>query len=294
MIRSIAPIAKHTVVRMAAVLACALGAGSAFAAPQADDCAALQGFTPDRVVFAVTQKQALVSFHTCRPGKEHRVGAISGLQGADTAVIGVDFRVQDGLLYAVGNGGGIYTVDTASAVLTKASQLTQPLSGTHFGVNFNPAANALRIVSDNGQNLRHPFVNPEPRTTFVDTPLSQVAGTTATGVTAVAYTNNDLDASTNTFLFDIDATQDQLVVQAPANNGLLTQAGKLGLDAGSDIGFDIYTHVVDGVSRTNTAFASFDVAGVSAFYRLNLTTGRPTQIGTLAEPLVAFSIELDK
>ena len=37
------------------------------------------------------------------------------------------------------------------------SQLTVGLDGYFFGVNFNPAANALRIISNTGQNLRHPF-----------------------------------------------------------------------------------------------------------------------------------------
>ena len=273
----------------------ALGAGNALAAStSADGCSDLNGFTPNRLVYALTQAQALVSFHACNPGKERKLGAVSGLQGADTALVGIDFRVQDGLLYGVGNGGGVYTIDTTNGVATHASQLTQALSGTRFGVNFNPAANALRIVSDNGQNLRHPFVTPEPRTTFVDAPLSFVAGTVASGIAAIAYTNNDLDASTNTFLFDLDAAQDQLALQAPANNGTLTAAGKLGMDVDSSVGFDIYTRVVDGVARTNTAFASFNVAGVPGFYRLNLTTGRPTLVGTLAEPLVAFSVDLDK
>jgi hypothetical protein len=29
--------------------------------------------------------------------------------------IGIDFRVQDGQLYGVGNGGGVYTIDTTNA-----------------------------------------------------------------------------------------------------------------------------------------------------------------------------------
>jgi hypothetical protein len=39
---------------------------------------------------------------------------------------------------------------------TAATQPVTPivLSGTEFGVDFNPAADALRIVSDTGQDLR--------------------------------------------------------------------------------------------------------------------------------------------
>ena len=35
------------------------------------------------------------------------------------------------------------------------NSLTVPLSGSFFGVDFNPAADRLRIVSDTGQNLAH-------------------------------------------------------------------------------------------------------------------------------------------
>jgi hypothetical protein len=43
----------------------------------------------------------------------------------------------------------------ASAVATLVTRLTVGLDDTRFGIDFNPAANALRIVSDTGQNLRH-------------------------------------------------------------------------------------------------------------------------------------------
>ena len=286
---------KHTFRRSLVLAAIGLaGAGSALAGTAGGCATTSNGFTPDRVVYGLTQAQALVSFHTCTPGKEHKLGAIAGLQGADSELVGIDFRVQDGLLYGVGNGGGVYTIDLHSAVATKASQLTTALSGTHFGVNFNPAANALRIVSDNGQNLRHPFINPEPRTTLVDPSLNYVAGTAASGVAAIAYTNNDLDATTGTFLFDIDAALDQLVIQAPANNGSLVVAGKLGIDIDAAVGFDIYSHLADGKALTNTAFASFSVAGAPGFYRINLLTGRPVSLGALAEPLLGFSVALDQ
>src|SRR5262249_32103010 len=39
------------------------------------------------------------------------VGSVTGLGTADSALIGIDFRAQDGKLYSVGNGGGVYTVD---------------------------------------------------------------------------------------------------------------------------------------------------------------------------------------
>ena len=95
------------------------------------------------------------------------------------------------------------------------------------------------MVSDTGQNLRHD-VNPGGATTVADGTLTYPPATTpGSGVSAAAYTNNDLDAATATTLFDLDTAMDQVAVQAPANAGSLSATGKLGVDAGSDAGFDI-------------------------------------------------------
>ena len=89
------------------------------------------------------------------PDRTRHIGYVTGLTGTDTALVGIDFRVQDGKLYGVGNGGGVYTIDTTTAEATFVNALTVPLAGTSFGVDFNPAADRLRIVSDTGQNLAH-------------------------------------------------------------------------------------------------------------------------------------------
>ena len=78
-----------------------------------------------------------------------------GFDPKDTGLVGIDFRVQDGKLYGVGDGGGIYTIDTKTAEAKRVSFLTETLNGKFFGVDFNPAADRLRIISDTGQNLAH-------------------------------------------------------------------------------------------------------------------------------------------
>ena len=99
----------------------------------------------------------LVSFRLNDPSNVRTIGAVGGLAG-DTSLVGIDFRVQDGALYGVGDAGGVYRIATASAAATKVGQLSVALAGTDFGVDFNPVANALRVISDTGQNLRHSFV----------------------------------------------------------------------------------------------------------------------------------------
>jgi hypothetical protein len=120
------------------------------------------GRTPRLTILGLTADQRLVQFNECRPGRLKEIGPVSGLQDLDKVLVGIDFRVQDGELYGLGDGGGIYTIDTHTGQAFKVTQLTIPLEGTSFGVDFNPAADALRIISDTGQDLRHPFAAGPP------------------------------------------------------------------------------------------------------------------------------------
>lgn len=225
----------------------------------------------DLIVIGLTSDNRLVWFSEDSPKRAHTIGTITGLTG-DTGLIGIDYRVQDGLLYGVGNAGGVYTLDTMTAAATLVSTLTVPLNGTAFGVDFNPAADRLRIVSNTGQNLRH-NVN-AGGTTLVDGTLTYVPPATALGIVGAAYTNNDLDLSTATTLFDLDATLDQIAAQAPANNGTLSATGKLTVDTGEAAGLDIYSTLRGGITVRNQAFAVLTVNGALGFYSVNLLTGK--------------------
>ena len=68
-------------------------------------------------------------------------------------------------------------------------------------------------------------------------------------MTAAAYTNNDLNQPrTATTLVGIDTTLDQVVIQSPPGNGVLVATGQLGVDAGPNAGFDIFTRLSRGVA----------------------------------------------
>lgn len=249
--------------------------------------------SPKVRVYGLTTDQRLVTFKECSPEWARNVGFVKGLAAADTTLVGIDFRVQDGKLYGVGNGGGVYTIDPRSAMAAKVSQLTVALDGTAFGVDFNPAADRLRVVSNTGQNLRH-NVN-AGGVTLVDAVLNYTAGVTAMGITAAAYTNNDLDANSGTTLFDIDTTLNQVALQSPPNNGSLVATGKLTVDPDTPAGFDIHTRLANGVAISNQGFASLYVGGVNAFYRINLLTGRASAIGTFtSDSVVDIAVALQQ
>lgn len=236
----------------------------------------------------------LVRFDTDRPTKARKVGTVHGLVG-DTALVGIDRRVQNGKLYGVGNQGGIYTLNTKTTRATKRGQLSVALAGKKFGVDFNPAANALRIVSDTGQNLRQPFgtsANPTGPT-VVDGTLNYLA-VTATGVIGAAYTNNDLDADTATSLFDLDTKLDQVALQSPANSGSLAATGKLGVNAGSDAGFDIYSNLVRGKTVSVRGFATLKVGDRTGFNSVNMLTGDVHLKGRLPYAVTDLAVDLDR
>jgi hypothetical protein len=248
-------------------------------------------------IVALTKDQRLLMFRECNPTRAHQIGSVYGLQASDYRLVGIDFRVQDGQLYGVGNGGGIYTIDTNTAVATLATQLTVPLDGQLFGVDFNPAANALRIISDTGQNLRHPFAGPLMFQTQTDGTLNYPgppAVNPATGVTGAAYANNDLDPNTGTTLFDIDSSLNQVVIQSPPNAGSLVATGLLTVDADTSVGFDIYTELQNNVAINNSGFASLVVGGVPGFYRVNFLTGQAFLIDYFGDSVIDIAIPLNQ
>jgi len=237
---------------------------------------------------------ALVRFRTDNPSDTAFIGAVSGLV-QDEFLVGIDYRVQNGRLYGVGNEGGIYTLRTRDASADVVSRLTVPLQGSRFGVDFNPDANALRVISDTGQNLRHSFAVTPPGPTTVDGTLTYPPLTTpATGLTAAAYTNNDLDPDTGATLYDVDTNLNQVAIQAPANEGNLSRTGALGVDPGFDAGFDIYSTVRNGKAVDLDAYATLRVNGKFRLYEITLFNGDADLEGTFSVPVTDIAIPLDQ
>ncbi|MBA3453285.1 MAG: DUF4394 domain-containing protein, partial [Deltaproteobacteria bacterium] len=110
----------------------------------------------------LTSNGRLVSFDRAAPTVQRTSVTLSGL-GSET-IVGFDRRPSDGGLYALTSAGKLYTVapDTGVATLKStlaadAADTTAPytaLSGTSFGVDFNPVPDRLRVTTDTGQNLR--------------------------------------------------------------------------------------------------------------------------------------------
>jgi Domain of unknown function (DUF4394) len=257
-------------------------------------------------VVGLTSDGRLLCFPAKSADKAEVVGSVTGLGSADSALIGIDFRAQDGKLYGVGNGGGVYTIDPTTAKATFVNRLSVMLDPTasFFGVDFNPAADRLRIVSDTGQNLRH-NVN-AGGTTLSDAPLTIMVGTavvTATGITGAAYTNNDVPPPgmpTGTTLYDVDTMRNQVVVQSPPNGvpmaiaPNLVPTGNLGLDPDPAAGFDIYSVVVNGAAVDNLGYAVLNRGASSGFYSVSFQTGQATLLDEFKDQVVDIALPLNQ
>lgn len=248
--------------------------------------------------FALTTDQRLIRVQATNPSNARVVGALTGFTNSDTALVGIDTRVQDGALYGVGNNGGVYRISTTNASMTLVNTLTVSLSGTRFGVDFNPAADRLRIISDNGQNLRHNLAG----TTLADDALDYAPGTpvnsqgtTVSGVVSAAYTNNDLNSTTGTTMFVVDGNLNQVALQSPPNNGSLVATGALGVDPTDSVGFDIFTNFDsnNGTILNNIGYASVLNGGTANVYRINLLTGSASLVGTIAFPVMDIALLIE-
>jgi Domain of unknown function (DUF4394) len=234
-------------------------------------------------VAGLTGNGELVGFASDDPQDFTTIGAVGGLEG-DQRLVGIDGRVSDRTVYGVGDQGGIYTLSLQTAAATKVSQLTVALDGSSFDVDFNPAANRLRVVSDTGQNLRHNIDDPDGMPaigqTVADTALTVPPDTaTVSGVTGAAYYNNDQDMATATTLFALDTNLDQVTIQSPANGGTLAATGKLGVDAQGDAGFDIHYGAETRTADHARGLATLNVDGAYRLYEIELLTGRAVLMG---------------
>ncbi|TWF81121.1 uncharacterized protein DUF4394 [Pseudonocardia hierapolitana] len=289
---------KTALIAGAALVATASCAGNtpttpaAAAAPVGDPSRPAAGAAAAVDVVGLVDGKSLVRFTTADPTATGEPATVSGLDG-DTRLIGIDHRVQDGKLYGVGDEGGLYSL-TETGTATRVGELSVPLDGEVFGVDFNPAANALRIISDTGQNLRQPFATTPLPDTVADTELTNPAqapatGTVpATGVVSAAYTNNDTEDTTATSLFVLDAKVGRISLQSPANGGTLAPTGSLGVDPDAGWGFDIHTDP-DGV---NTGYATLKVGSGYELHSVDLLTGAATRIGTLDGTVTDIAVAL--
>lgn len=254
------------------------------------------GSVPVGDTVVLTAGGKVSSFNRTPPSALLGTRTVKGLASGES-LVAIDFRPAQSKVYALSSQGNVYVLDPATGQLsakvglnvnamlptsscTPAVTAYSGLSGTEFGIDFNPSVDRLRIVSDTGQNLR---VNVDNGMTTVDCPL--MVETTASKASAAAYTNSvpgrgvQTPTADSTMLFYIDASTDQLLSTSAPNNGTLAVVGPLGVDVSSINGFDVIASL-SGTTFSNSAFAVLTVGGSNGFYRIDLSTGAATAVGS--------------
>ena len=224
---------------------------------------------------ALTVSGSVLSFDRATPAALKGSVAVSGLQ-PNEKLVGLDVRPADGLLYALSDQARLYTLNASTGVamfkvaLLAATGDDNPytaLTGSQFGVDFNPVADRLRVTSDSGLNLRIDV------TTGATTTDGTVNGAAA-AITAAAHTNA-VAGATSTQLFSLDTAAGQVYLQDPPNNGTLTAPIALGGTFTGANGFDID-------ARNNTAYAALTSGGSTALYTVPLAAGSAAvRVGTI-------------
>lgn len=200
-------------------------------------------------------------------GKAGKSVAISGASD----LLGIDVRPADGMLYGVTRSGSVVTIDPASGKATEKSKLKTALPADITVIDFNPAADRLRLIGKGGANLRANVddgsVTTDGGLKFADNDMHK--GEKA-NVVAAAYTNS-VKGAKETTLYNIDATIGGLLKQAPPNDGILNAVGKLGVQASGPMAFDI---MADAQGNN----AAWLLAG-GTLHKVNLASGTATPAG---------------
>jgi hypothetical protein len=188
---------------------------------------------------------------------------VTGINGA---LLGIDVRPADDMLYGLTANGTIYTIAMDGKATMKSKLETMLPAGVMATVDFNPAADRLRVMGSDGTNLR---VNVDDGKVIKDGGLKYAGNDANKGKTpkviAGAYTNS-VKGTKETALYDIDAATGSLVKQAPPNDGTLNTVGALGPKP-AHVAFDIWS---DG--SKNEAWAMAD----GQLWSVDLATGKAT------------------
>ena len=176
----------------------------------------------------------LTTIDASSPGSPVSVVIVSNLQGGEV-LIGIDYRPANGALYGLGSNSNVYGVDPADGGGDSDRRPAHALlAGEHFGFDFNPTVDRIRITSDAGQNFRvHPDTGAIAGTTR-RLPMRPEPGPRPDARSGVLGLHEQRGGRTSTILYDIDAALDVLVTQAPPNMGQLNTVGPLGVNTTGD------------------------------------------------------------
>jgi hypothetical protein len=239
--------------------------------------------TNAETIYGVTNLQQLVSFDSTTRAVTSTVG-LPGFSLLGELLLSIDVRPATGELYGLSSLNNIYKIDPMTGARAQIGATLSPApTGGLKAIDFNPTVDRIRVLGSSGAvtNLR---VHPDTGAVTEDVDLAFLAGDANAGETPAvvngAYTNSVAGATT-TMLYNLEAGNDILTTQTPANDGTLSTVGSLAVNlatSGGFTGFDI-----SGATGTAYLVGNNLVGGITtnALYTVNLATGMATSVGAV-------------
>ncbi|MGK2931670.1 MAG: DUF4394 domain-containing protein [Solirubrobacterales bacterium] len=242
---------------------------------------------------ALAGDNTIVTFPVSNPGTVTEQSPVFPLSASDTDLVGLDYRPRGGGLYAVASGGTFYVLtpgtvaNTFQATPINSTPGAAPFTGPEIGFDFNPAPDAIRLVTAGGGDFR--FSPNNGSLLGTDGALAYATGDVNAGdpssVVGSGYTNSrDGTGGTGTTLYGIEADNDTLVTQGSVNatptspnTGQLFTVGSLGVDTTPNAGLDI-------APGSGTAYAALEAAGspgTSSLYTVSPDSGAASLVGPI-------------
>ncbi len=221
---------------------------------------------PNLIFYALTDNNRLALYNARSLGTPTATLDVSGLASGDR-LLSIDFRPATGELYGISQNSRLYAINPGSgAARTLREAPFEPnISGDVAYLDFNPTVDRIRLMTNQGQNLR---LNPE--TGAVVATDGNVNGISNGAIITGAYTNS-FSGATATELFNIDLTTRSLYRQNPPNDGTQETIGELGIMFDGVGGFDI--------SPDNAAaLAILSVGTQASLYTIDISTGRAAKL----------------
>jgi hypothetical protein len=259
-------------------------------------------------IVAVSASNHLLRFNAGQPQQVRDRKPLQGLRAGER-ILGIDYRVARGELFALASSGQLYKIDVAQARATPVgSPAVLPSAGaTEWAFDFNPTVDRIRVANNAGFNLRlHPdtgaVIDGDPAQEGVQfdgrlaydakdknegkTPRIVGAGYTYNKTNDKITTNYALDGELGTLVHQ--GTKEGVQPAVSPNTGRLYTVGSLGIGSFAHATFDIAD-----VSPTAYAGVYNKDDKASRWYRIDLASGKATFIGTVGggEPLVGAAIE---
>lgn len=198
--------------------------------------------------------------------------------GISAPLIGIDFRPADKRLYAVAANSTIYRIDHRSGAATFVANLSEPFVAAKGAVvDFNPQADRLRLISDDGKlNYR---INVDTGAVIKDKPLAygekDAGAGKAPSILGGAYINAYAGAPA-TQLFHVDSARGAWVVQDPPNDGVLGSIAMTGLGPRPIVGLDILTDARDD-------YTAYGLTGTATLVEVSVAKGTAKTRGTIGD-----------